>query len=108
VAGFWELKDAGGNADLLRTKKSICFVSEVATHERRHWHYERKGNIFIYGLTLKGVAPKLFPEGPPRVEYELTGLGKSLLAPTQALLDWGGNNWPDIKKVRGSCDERGP
>ena len=54
------------------------------------------------------ITRELFPEVPPRVEYELTGLGKSLLAPTQALLDWVGNNWPDIRKARGKFDERGP
>ena len=52
------------------------------------------------------ITRELFPEVPPRVEYELTALGKSLLAPTQALLDWVGNNWPDIKKARGKFDER--
>jgi DNA-binding HxlR family transcriptional regulator len=52
------------------------------------------------------ITRELFPQVPPRVEYELTGLGKSLLAPTQALLDWVGNNWPDIKKARGKFDER--
>ena len=54
------------------------------------------------------ITRELFPEVPPRVEYELTGLGKSLLAPTQALLDWVGNNWPDIRKARSKFDERGP
>jgi DNA-binding HxlR family transcriptional regulator len=53
------------------------------------------------------ITRELFPEVPPRVEYELTGLGKSLLAPTQALLDWVGNNWPDIKKARGKFAEKG-
>ena len=53
------------------------------------------------------ITRELFPEVPPRVEYELTGLGKSLLVPTQALLDWVGNNWPGIKKARGRFDERG-
>jgi DNA-binding HxlR family transcriptional regulator len=52
------------------------------------------------------ITRELFPEVPPRVEYELTGLGKSLLAPTQALLDWVGNNWPDIKKARGKFAEK--
>ena len=54
------------------------------------------------------ITRELFPEVPPRVEYELTRLGKSLLTPTQALLDWVGNNWPDIKKARGKFDERRP
>ena len=54
------------------------------------------------------ITRELFPEVPPRVEYELTGLGKSLLAPTQALLDWVGNNWPDIKKARSKFEERRP
>ncbi|MDB6100904.1 MAG: Transcriptional regulator, HxlR family protein [Gammaproteobacteria bacterium] len=52
------------------------------------------------------ITRELFPEVPPRVEYELTGLGKSLLEPTQALLDWVGNNWVDIKKARGKFDVR--
>jgi DNA-binding HxlR family transcriptional regulator len=54
------------------------------------------------------ITRELFPEVPPRVEYELTALGKSLLVPTQALLDWVGNNWSDIRKARGRFDERRP
>jgi DNA-binding HxlR family transcriptional regulator len=54
------------------------------------------------------ITRELFPEVPPRVEYELTGLGKSLLVPTRALLDWVGRNWPEIKKARGEFDERVP
>src|ERR1700736_472219 len=52
------------------------------------------------------ITRELFPAVPPRVEYELTGLGKSLLEPTQALLDWVGNNWQNIKKARGKFDDR--
>jgi DNA-binding HxlR family transcriptional regulator len=68
----------------------------------------------MLALTLRNlqrdglITRELFPEVPPRVEYELTGLGKSLLEPTQALLDWVGNNWPEIKKARGKFDESGP
>jgi DNA-binding HxlR family transcriptional regulator len=67
----------------------------------------------MLALTLRNlqrdglITRELFPEVPPRVEYELTALGKSLLAPTQALLDWVGNNWPEIKKARGKFDESG-
>jgi DNA-binding HxlR family transcriptional regulator len=68
----------------------------------------------MLALTLRNlerdglVTRELFPEVPPRVEYELTGLGKSLLEPTQALLDWVGNNWPDIKRARGKFAVKGP
>jgi DNA-binding HxlR family transcriptional regulator len=34
------------------------------------------------------VIRKLFPEVPPRVDYEITDLGKSLPRPTQGLVDW--------------------
>lgn len=54
------------------------------------------------------ITRELFPEVPPRVEYELTELGRSLLVPTRALLDWVGKNWPEIKKARGKFDERVP
>src|ERR1700676_4331310 len=68
----------------------------------------------MLALTLRNlqrdglITRELFPEVPPRVEYELTGFGKSLLEPTKALLDWGGNNWPEIKKARGKFEESGP
>ena len=69
---------------------------------------QRMLTLTVRNLERDGlITRELFPEVPPRVEYELTALGKSLLAPTQALLDWVGNNWPDIKKARGKFDERG-
>jgi DNA-binding HxlR family transcriptional regulator len=48
----------------------------------------------MLSLTLKNlerdglVIRELFPEVPPRVEYEITDLGKSLLRPTQGPVDW--------------------
>lgn len=43
---------------------------------------------------------EVYPEVPPRVEYELTDLGRSLLVPMQGLVDWVGNNWSAVKKAR--------
>lgn len=49
-------------------------------------------------LTLKGleqdglVTREQFPTIPPRVEYRLTELGTSLLAPLRGLLDWANVN----------------
>lgn len=50
------------------------------------------------------VTREIFPEVPPRVEYELTPLGRSLLKPMQGLVDWVAANWEKVKKARGRFD----
>ena len=52
------------------------------------------------------LSREVFPEVPPRVEYELTALGLTLLEPMQQLVNWIGTNWNSIKKARGHFDER--
>ena len=52
------------------------------------------------------VTRELFPEVPPRVEYELTALGQSLLQPMQGLVDWVATNWERVKTARGRFDAR--
>jgi DNA-binding HxlR family transcriptional regulator len=52
------------------------------------------------------VTREVFPEVPPRVEYELTNLGRSLLGPMQGLVDWVGNHWNDVKKARQKFDTK--
>jgi len=54
------------------------------------------------------LSREVFPEVPPRVEYELTDLGLSLLEPMQHLVQWIGSNWDSIKKARESFDKRTP
>ena len=51
------------------------------------------------------VKRESFPEIPPRVEYELTSLGLSLLKPMEHLVQWIGNNWPAIKEARETFDK---
>ena len=48
----------------------------------------------------------MFAEIPPRVEYELTALGLSLLEPMRTLVHWIGNNWDVIKGARSDFDRR--
>src|ERR1700687_391282 len=49
-------------------------------------------------LTLKGleqdglVTRTMYPTIPPRVDYELTKLGRKLIVPLQALSEWAGEN----------------
>jgi DNA-binding HxlR family transcriptional regulator len=50
---------------------------------------------------------EVFAEVPPRVEYELTELGLSVLEPMQQLVEWIGGNWPSIKSARAKFDARG-
>lgn len=54
------------------------------------------------------VARHFFPEVPPRVEYELTPLGKSLLVPVKSMLEWVEGNWPEIQKARTDFDAKKP
>ena len=64
----------------------------------------------MLALTLRSlerdglITREVFPEVPPRVEYELTSLGKSLLRPMQALVDWGTTNWDSVKKAQSRFD----
>ena len=58
-------------------QRSISGISQrMLTNTLRH--LERDGHI----------VREVFPEVPPRVEYELTKLGESLLVPMRALVNW--------------------
>jgi DNA-binding HxlR family transcriptional regulator len=50
------------------------------------------------------VTREVFPEVPPRVEYEITSLGRSLLRPMQGLVDWVATNWELVTKARSRFD----
>lgn len=52
------------------------------------------------------VTREVFPEVPPRVEYEITDLGKSLLLPMQRLVDWAKENWEQIRETQSKYDAR--
>lgn len=46
------------------------------------------------------VKRTVYPEIPPRVEYEITERGKSLLPHLNALAKWASDNMKEIKAVR--------
>ncbi|HWB93068.1 MAG TPA: helix-turn-helix domain-containing protein [Puia sp.] len=46
------------------------------------------------------ISRKMYPQIPPRVEYELTELGKGLLPLIRALEAWADENFQTIKKNR--------
>jgi DNA-binding HxlR family transcriptional regulator len=63
-------------------------------------------------LTLKGleqdgfVSRTMYPTIPPRVDYELTDLGKKLVIPLRALYAWAEEYRPAILAAREEFDQR--
>lgn len=52
-------------------------------------------------LTTDGIIERqLYPDVPPRVEYSITDLGRTLLPHVQALINWGRENFDKIMKNR--------
>jgi len=52
------------------------------------------------------VHREVFDEVPPRVEYTLTDLGRSLLAVVQQLCDWAVPNMALVESARAAYDAR--
>ncbi|MBD5786010.1 helix-turn-helix transcriptional regulator [Cellulosimicrobium terreum] len=52
------------------------------------------------------VSRTAYAEVPPRVEYELTEVGRTLIPPALALADWAIANNPGIEANRESFDSR--
>ena len=53
------------------------------------------------------VTRTVFPTIPPRVDYELTLLGSTLLDTIQALVAWAGEHGHEIAEARAAYDARG-
>lgn len=47
------------------------------------------------------VSRTVYPTIPPRVDYELTALGRSFLKPMRNLISWADQNHSHIRKARG-------
>lgn len=61
----------------------------------------------LRGLERDGLATRtVHAEVPPRVEYELTALGRSLIEPLGALDAWARANIDDVLAARSAYDER--
>jgi len=62
---------------------------------------QRMLTINLRGLERDGLVKRtLFPTIPPRVDYELTEVGRTLLAPVMALVIWANNNRQTIQDAR--------
>ena len=90
-------------------KWTILVVSELGNGPRRFNEMRRAlGSISqrMLTLTLRGlerdglVTRTVFPTVPPRVDYELTKLGRSLLEPVSGIGLWARQNRAAIQEAR--------
>jgi DNA-binding HxlR family transcriptional regulator len=69
---------------------------------------QRMLTLTLRALERDGLVTRtVFPTNPPRVDYELTRLGRSLLAPVSELGSWARKNRPAIQDARRRFDAAG-
>lgn len=68
---------------------------------------QRMLTMTLRALERDGIVTReVFPTIPPRVDYELTPLGRSLIEPITALADWAQANRGAMEKARTAFDQR--
>jgi DNA-binding HxlR family transcriptional regulator len=66
---------------------------------------QRMLSVTLKSLERDGlVTREVFAQVPPRVDYEITDLGLSLLTPTQGLVDWAKAHWETVRAAQGRYD----
>jgi DNA-binding HxlR family transcriptional regulator len=95
--------------EMLASKWVYLVVSALRSGKRRHGELARK----VEGITPKMltqtlrvlerdglVRREIFPVIPPKVEYELTDLGRNLAELLNQIRMWSERHAPDIKRAR--------
>ena len=68
---------------------------------------QRMLTLTLRGLERDGLVTRtVFPTIPPRVDYELTDLGRGLAQPVKALGQWAFDHQPQIQGARDKFDTR--
>src|SRR5882672_9758496 len=68
---------------------------------------QRMLTLTLRGLERDGLVTRtVFPTIPPRVDYELTDLGRGLSKPVEALGKWAFDHQPEIEDARARFDGR--
>lgn len=97
-------------------KWSVLIITMLGDGPRRFNELKRMVNgvsqrmltLSLRGLERDGLITRtVTPSTPPRVDYELTELGRSLLGPVSELSAWALNNRSDIQSARSAFDNAG-
>ena len=68
---------------------------------------QRMLTLTLRNLERNGLVERhYFPEVPPRVEYDLSTMGKSMLPALETFTDWIRSSWPAIERAQRDFDER--
>ena len=68
---------------------------------------QRMLTLTLRGLERDGLVTRTIdPTIPPRVDYELTDLGRTLIATLMALGDWALSNRANVEKARAAFDAK--
>jgi DNA-binding HxlR family transcriptional regulator len=68
---------------------------------------QRMLTVTVRGMERDGlVTRKVYPEVPPRVEYALTSLGKTLRQLVRGLVEWSGAHLAEVDAARAAYDAR--
>jgi DNA-binding HxlR family transcriptional regulator len=100
--------------EVLASKWVYLVVCALRTATLRHGELARK----VEGITPKMltqtlrelernglVTRKIYPVIPPKVDYELTDLGRNLAALLDQIRSWSEQNAPAIRRARARADE---
>lgn len=98
---------------LLGSKWKSCILDELRYRSLRPSELHkllpeatpRVLDLQLKELTEDGLVSKtIFPELPPRSEYNITELGKTLIPIIDAMIDWGNKNTELFEKKYGKKD----
>jgi len=68
---------------------------------------QRMLTLTLRNLERDGLVTRhYYAEVPPRVEYELSPIGKSMQEPLKVFAGWIGSNWPKIEQARKTFDQK--
>ncbi len=68
---------------------------------------QRMLTLTLRGLERDGLVTRtVFPTIPPRVDYELTEVGRTLIDPLMAMYDWAAANQSSIEKAQTKFDAK--
>ena len=68
---------------------------------------QRMLTVTLRGLERDGMVSRtVYPVVPPRVEYSLTPLGKTLTGLVCGLVEWSGSHLREVDKARAAYDKR--